>query len=1196
MVGESYSSQSHPAISIVVPVHEDEEWVGRAITSCLSQTTDDLEVICVDDASADGTCEVIDAFCRADPRVRLIRQASNRSAFQARRVGILAARAPFVLFLDGDDELTLDAARRASEIAQTTDADVVGFGVELVTTDGDTAPRRFEADLQPQHEELVGDEILPTLFPAGHVAQGHLWRYLWSTRLLVAAYRSLPADLQLYRANDIPITMLALGHAQKYVSTSERLYRYFFRRGGSGRRVADPEHFAFFLTGLDSVDVIAEGIREIADQHRDPTPVLDTHESARLSSIQVILRYAATVEDDDQQAECLSMLVRKAGASDVVRAAATFFRDALPLLARHRQLLAAPATDRPRTIMLFAGNLGSGGVQGVVVSQARHLQQAGYRVVVALRTLDGMVHELPEGVELVEVTGRSLGEKLRSIRATCREYAVDRMIDHYLLYNDDWPYFALTVETQAVSTIGWIHNFALRPMFDFNHRTAYLTRYLPLLEQVVTLSAADVAFWRSQGVDRTVYLPNPPSPWLVERPLRTRPRSLSEGPLRLVWWGRIQQHTKRVRELIEVAAALRELEVDFTLTIIGPDSGDLTRDELREEAINRGVDDAVRLPGPMYGDELLSALDDADMHISTSAIEGYPLTLIEAQALGLPIAMYELPWLAVAEGNEGMITAPQEDSRGLARAIAAVDDEAVYAQRSRNSLDAAAAALQHDFTDLYERLLKGTLPDEYTPERTPEIADLLLERAVDFHEQNVGRQQRHDRRLRGQIRAVEQDRDRHVEHMGTSAVEYRAQIRKLRRENRRLKNRLRVAQSNPPTLRTSLRELRRKTLVPRREIRRLLSVDATQHPAPQPMRREDRENEPTQNGARASAEATGIVPAEASGTNGDEPTAQNGPLGIVPRVGRTLTRRLGGTRQVTLHIGAHRTASSLLQSTLRRDASILQLRGLGQIHRRAILNSTFHDDVRRLIHGETRGATLTDGKQSFAELLRDSPRDVVLTNEDFFESFNRPQFYRRITDALDYVCQIAGTHDIRVVLYVRNQVDYIESMFMQHIHLGHDRQFGPFLTRYLDFDLSWKRVLDDIARVVGPENAVAVPYESVERVGATEFYRTFLSLCGVEDPSGLEITEDETLDRRANRSYSQDALEIANVMNPQLDPDGRRTLRQFLQENHSTATHPRPVLVPEGQRREILGRLRGDNEQLFAEYMPDWGADRGAYM
>ena len=90
---------SSPRVSIIIPLFNDEDFVATALQSCLAQTLVDIEIICVDDASTDATVEIVEEIRRRDARVRLIRQPENRSAFQARRVGIEAANAPYILCL-----------------------------------------------------------------------------------------------------------------------------------------------------------------------------------------------------------------------------------------------------------------------------------------------------------------------------------------------------------------------------------------------------------------------------------------------------------------------------------------------------------------------------------------------------------------------------------------------------------------------------------------------------------------------------------------------------------------------------------------------------------------------------------------------------------------------------------------------------------------------------------------------------------------------------------------------------------------------------------------------------------------------------------------------------------------------------------------------------------------------------------------
>jgi glycosyltransferase involved in cell wall biosynthesis len=92
-----------PAISCVIPVYNGKRDLERAVASALGQRAD-AQVVLVDDASTDGSRELTLQMAQRDPRVVAIPLPVNRSQGHARNIGVAAADAPHVTFLDQDDE------------------------------------------------------------------------------------------------------------------------------------------------------------------------------------------------------------------------------------------------------------------------------------------------------------------------------------------------------------------------------------------------------------------------------------------------------------------------------------------------------------------------------------------------------------------------------------------------------------------------------------------------------------------------------------------------------------------------------------------------------------------------------------------------------------------------------------------------------------------------------------------------------------------------------------------------------------------------------------------------------------------------------------------------------------------------------------------------------------------------------------
>jgi len=115
----------NPEISVIMPVYKGVRFLEESLGSLLGQSFSDWECICVDDGAVDGSGDLVDRMSRDDERLRVIHQANGGTSV-ARNTGLSAARGRFVAFLDEDDAYAPQFLEVLHDVAQRTDADVVG--------------------------------------------------------------------------------------------------------------------------------------------------------------------------------------------------------------------------------------------------------------------------------------------------------------------------------------------------------------------------------------------------------------------------------------------------------------------------------------------------------------------------------------------------------------------------------------------------------------------------------------------------------------------------------------------------------------------------------------------------------------------------------------------------------------------------------------------------------------------------------------------------------------------------------------------------------------------------------------------------------------------------------------------------------------------------------------------------------------
>lgn len=150
-------------ISVIIPIYNAEQYLGRCIESVINQTYRNLEVILVDDGSTDGSVDVCNKYKALDERIIVIRHQKNEGLVNARKTGAINSKGEYVYFTDSDDWLELDIIERLARYISK-DVDMVTGAITFEDEGGNVvqiSKDSFECKLYEMDE--IRNSIIPQM-------------------------------------------------------------------------------------------------------------------------------------------------------------------------------------------------------------------------------------------------------------------------------------------------------------------------------------------------------------------------------------------------------------------------------------------------------------------------------------------------------------------------------------------------------------------------------------------------------------------------------------------------------------------------------------------------------------------------------------------------------------------------------------------------------------------------------------------------------------------------------------------------------------------------------------------------------------------------------------------------------------------------------------------------------------------------
>lgn len=277
-------------------------------------------------------------------------------------------------------------------------------------------------------------------------------------------------------------------------------------------------------------------------------------------------------------------------------------------------------------------------------------------------------------------------------------------------------------------------------------------------------------------------------------------------------------------------------------------------------------------------------------------------------------------------------------------------------------------------------------------------------------------------------------------------------------------------------------------------------------------------------------------------------------------------------KTLVAHLGAHKTATSLIQRYFKAKSRHYKKQGIFFITR---------EQVSPYISWGDRVVNEGDAFEDFltASARKTRAKTILFSNENMMGKPlpKRKGLYPKHEPVIKAFKTVTASFDTKIVFGIRPQVDFLQSYYLQRIHQGGYMTFNQFVDN-IDLDtISWRPLVECLQDTFGKDNVTILDFNLIKN-GQIEFIKHFLDVTVGE---GIRIDAD--YDEVVNPSISDRGLHMALRINPLLRKGETGLVRRFLQANFSNVTEPRPVLMSDSLRDRLNDLYAEEYQDLISK-------------
>ena len=232
---------NNPTVSIIIPIYNAEATLARCLESVLTQSMRDIELLCINDGSTDGSVEILRQFVAHEPRLHVYSLEKSYGIVIASKLALLNAKGKYVMFVDSDDVLLPGSSENAVRLIEEYGVDVLQFGMKITAQPGvDTSG--FEKLMRQEPMTSEGDRILSDCFSL-HQFPYNIFNKICRREVCRTAAEMMP-DLNLRQFADLHLSFFFLYYAKTFRSVKDGPYCEHFVGNGISMLAPDEKQFA----------------------------------------------------------------------------------------------------------------------------------------------------------------------------------------------------------------------------------------------------------------------------------------------------------------------------------------------------------------------------------------------------------------------------------------------------------------------------------------------------------------------------------------------------------------------------------------------------------------------------------------------------------------------------------------------------------------------------------------------------------------------------------------------------------------------------------------------------------------------------------------------------------------------------------------------------------------------------------------